>query len=283
MDYIITAEYDQYTEGLFLLKENQQLNELELSNLYQHNEIEKNQSLDIQLYLSSKQGLEYRINELDRLILVIIDRIDQLEQDIDSWDDYVKEQKQKNNDLDSDTEEDFTFYLSRSEYNERKKQKIEYWNEKSRYHITYKKINEMKKEIAQRTADELMIKINQLYLTKDRRLETLKNTRDWNITWNIDQMIGEESMKQTFRLLIQLQHQKDRLLIKDEIEKQIKELADKHAKITSEIKVFRVLIDSHESEIEEATITISEIYEYDNYDYGYKENELSDTESENSL
>jgi hypothetical protein len=283
MDYIITAEYDQYTEGLFLLKENQQLNELELSNLYQHNEIEKNQSLDIQLYLSSKQGLEYRINELDRLILVIIDRIDQLEQDIDSWDDYVKEQKQKNNDLDSDTEEDFTFYLSRSEYNERKKQKIEYWNEKSRYHITYKKINEMKKEIAQRTADELMIKINQLNLTKDRRLEILKNTRDWNITWNIDQMIGEESMKQTFRLLIQLQHQKDRLLIKDEIEKQIKELADKHAKITSEIKVFRVLIDSHESEIEEATITISEIYEYDNYDYGYKENELSDTESENSL
>jgi hypothetical protein len=283
MDYIITAEYDQYTEGLFLLKENQQLNELELSNLYQHNEIEKNQSLDIQLYLSSKQGLEYRINELDRLILVIIDRIDQLEQDIDSWDDYVKEQKQKNNDLDSDTEEDFTFYLSRSEYNERKKQKIEYWNEKSRYHITYKKINEMKKEIAQRTADELMIKINQLNLTKDRRLEILKNTRDWNITWNIDQMMGEESMKQTFRLIMQLQHQKDRLLIKDEIEKQIKELADKHAKITSEIKVFRVLIDSHESEIEEATITISEIYEYDNYDYGYKENELSDTESENSL
>jgi hypothetical protein len=283
MDYIITAEYDQYTEGLFLTKSNQQLNELELSNLYQHNELEKNQSLDIQLYLSSKQGLEYRINELDRLILVIIDRIDQLEQDIDSWDDYVKEQKQKNNDLDSDTEEDFTFYLSRSEYNERKKQKIEYWNEKSRYHITYKKINEMKKEIAQRTADELMIKINQLYLTKDRQLETLKNTRDWNITWNIDQMIGEESMKQTFRLLIQLQHQKDRLLIKDEIEKQIKELADKHTKITSEIKVFRVLIDSHESEIEEATITISEIYEYDNYDYGYKENELSDTESENSL
>jgi hypothetical protein len=283
MDYIITAEYDQYTEGLFLTKENQQLNELELFNLYQHNEIEKNQSLDIQLYLSSEQGLEYRINELNRLILVIIDRIDQLEQDIDSWDDYVKEQKQKNNDSDSDAEEDFTFYLSRSEYNERKKQKIEYWNEKSRYHITYKKISEMKKEIAQRTADELMIKINQLYLTKDRRLEILKNTRDWNITWNIDQMIGEESMKQTFKLIIQLQYQKDRLLIKDEIEKQIKELADKHAKITSEIKVFRVLIDSHESEIEEAMITISEIYEYDNYDYGYKENELSDTESENSL
>jgi hypothetical protein len=283
MDYIITAEYDQYTEGLFLIKSNQQLDELELSNLYQHNELEKNQSLDFQLYLSSKQGLKYRINELDQLTLVIIDRIDQLEQDIDSWDDYVKEQKRKMNDLDNDTEEDFTFYLTRSEYNERKKQKIEYWNEKSRYHMIYKNIYEIKKEIAQRTTDELMISINQLHLTKDRRLETLKNTRDWNITWNIDLMIGEESMKQNFKLLIQLQYQKDRLLIKDEIEKQIKESIDKHAKITSKIKVFEEMIDFHESDIDEATIIISEIYEYDNYDYGYKENELSDTESENSL
>jgi hypothetical protein len=271
MDYIITAEYDQYTEGLFLTKSNQQLNELELSNLYQHNELEKNQSLDFQLYLSSKQGLKHRINELDQLTLIIIDRIDQLEQDIDSWDDYVKEQKRKMNDSDNDTEEDFTFYLTRSEYNERKKQKIEYWNEKSQYHMIYKNIYEIKKEIAQRTTDELMTSINQLHLAKDRRLETLENTRDWNITWNIDSMIGEESMKQNFKLLIQLQYQKDRLLIKDEIEKQIKESINKHAKITSKIKVFEKMIDFHESDIEEATIIISEIYEYDNYSYGNME------------
>jgi hypothetical protein len=43
------------------------------------------------------------------------------------------------------------------------------------------------------------------------------------------------------------------------------------------------MINFHESDIEEATIIISEIYEYDNYNYGYMECELSDTESENSL
>jgi hypothetical protein len=81
---------------------------------------------------------------LERLLPIIIKRVDQLQEDIDTWKEYVNQLKCDQFDLDPDSNDDYTWYLTRDEFYERKANRIDYWEEMIKYYKIQKLICEAK-------------------------------------------------------------------------------------------------------------------------------------------
>jgi hypothetical protein len=289
MNYVITAEYDQYAEGIIFGINNQQItNEIELINFIDHNKFELEQSYGIQIELSTTEGLEERKRELERLLPIIIKRVDQLQEDIDTWKEYVNQLKCDQFDLDPDSDDDYTWYLTRDEFYERKANRIDYWEEMIKYYKIQKLICEAKNEIRERIAANIEKYAIQLRVDYDQRISKLNGTHDWNIQMNIEFMVTDEITKRNLKLLTETEYQKNKLLLKDEMDQNLEKLMNKNNKIKNKIEQNLEMIKSYQQEIDEAVEIISEIYNYDNYNVCEREefrmqNILSDTESENSL
>src|SRR5579871_4928700 len=167
-------------EGMLTICKSQELDIIEILDLEDCNREEFETSFDIEITLSTDQGLNQKISELYDDWKNIKKQINYYRKQMDKWTQLLNIRKFNASDFTNNTDEDYDQYFTKEENIERCDTEIDYWNER----IEYEKINGLiltiQKEFQERTMKKLYNE-NQDQMEKfTKQAEILYNRYLWN-------------------------------------------------------------------------------------------------------
>ena len=189
--------YDnEIIEGILTVCEIQELDMSEILDLEDHNKEEFENSFDIEITLSTDQGLNQKMSELYNDLRSIQRQINHYGKQIDRWKQLLNIRKFNVNNFTNNTDEDYDQYLRKEENIERCEMEIDYWNER----IEYEKVNALiltiQKEFHKRTMEKLHNENQDQMQEFTKQTEILYNRYLWNVQ-NIPftEMTGESLLE----------------------------------------------------------------------------------------
>src|ERR1700722_3408618 len=168
------------TEGLLTICKPQELGIIEIMDLKDQNEEEFEDSFDIDITLSTDQGLNQKMSELYNTLRIIKEQVNHYRTQVNNWTQLLNTKKYSSNDFTIFTDEDYDHYFTRKENIERCEIEIHYWNER----IEYEKVNGLiltiQGEFQKRELRKLQNEDQYEKENYDNQRKTLYNRYAWN-------------------------------------------------------------------------------------------------------
>src|ERR1700731_185638 len=169
------------TEGLLTICKPQELDIIEIMDLNDLNKAEFEDSFDIDITLSTDQGLNQKMSEQYGVLRTINNQVNHYKRQIDKWIQLLNIRKFNSNDFTNNTNEDYDHYFTKKENIDRCEIEIQYWNER----IEYEKVNGLiltiQEEFQKRKLKELQNDDQCKKGNFNNQRKILYNRYSWNI------------------------------------------------------------------------------------------------------